>query len=101
MDDGPGVSINRYGGLSSPTCCVMVFVLLYSRPGMPELPVAAFLREHSVAQRKLRFSRNAPDAATDKLAATASPQPSFSRALLDLQPAPSDKEQCHHCGHIN
>src|SRR5580704_4925052 len=29
-DDGPGVSINRYGGLSSPTCCVMVFVLLYS-----------------------------------------------------------------------
>src|SRR5580704_19278346 len=29
-DDGPGVSINRYGGLSSPTCCVIVFVLLYS-----------------------------------------------------------------------
>src|SRR5260370_2761943 len=25
MDDGPGVSINRTGGWSSPTCCVMTF----------------------------------------------------------------------------
>src|SRR5712692_11265484 len=25
MEDGPGVSINRTGGLSSPTCCVMTF----------------------------------------------------------------------------
>jgi hypothetical protein len=25
MEDGPGVSINRTGGLSSPTCWVMTF----------------------------------------------------------------------------
>src|SRR6266404_5284971 len=30
MEDGPGVSINRTGGLSSPTCCVMTFCPSFS-----------------------------------------------------------------------
>src|SRR5580692_10652068 len=68
-DDGPGVSINRYGGLSSPTCCVIVFVLLYSCAEMPKPPARAFFREHSIPQREPQFSRNASVIATDKLAA--------------------------------
>src|SRR6266852_4765214 len=30
MEDGPGVSINRTGGFSSPTCCVMTFCPSFS-----------------------------------------------------------------------
>src|SRR5580704_562063 len=72
-DEGPGVSINRYGGLSSPTCCVMVFVLLYSENGMRKPPRLRSSGEHSVTQREIQFSRNAPPTATDKLAATGQP----------------------------
>src|SRR2546422_9213000 len=81
MEDGPGVSINRTGGLSSPTCCVMTFcpsLFLY-------LILAAESRtaresafgDSVLLRRELQFSRHPPTPATHNLAWAARPPPLF------------------------
>src|SRR2546426_10406998 len=79
MEDGPGVSINRTGGLSSPTCCVMTFcpsLFLY-------LILAAESRtaresafgDSVLLRRELQFLRNPHTRATDNLGGAALPPP--------------------------
>src|SRR5690242_6309566 len=69
-DDGPGVSINRQGGLSSPTRCVIFFFLLFLA-----LLCRNCLRVHASDYARKRcanhnFRPNAIAAATDNLAPT-------------------------------
>src|SRR2546427_2702203 len=79
MEDGPGVSINRTGGLSSPTCCVMTFcpsLFLY-------LILAAESRtaresafgDSVLLRRELQFFRNPHTPATHNFAGAARPPP--------------------------
>src|SRR5271163_4692710 len=67
IDDGPGVSIKRFGGTSSPTCCVMILSPLFELrlPWEPHglLPVGTC---HYPAGSQ--FSRNRLPHAMDKLA---------------------------------
>src|SRR6267378_3225419 len=72
MEDGPGVSINRTGGWSSPTCCVMTFcpssflrlILAFESRTARECALGDFF----LPRREPQFSRNPQTHATDNLA---------------------------------
>src|SRR2546426_4206954 len=91
MEDGPGVSINRTGGLSSPTCCVMTFcpsLFLY-------LILAAESRtaresafgDSVLLRRELQFSRNPHTPATHNFAGPAPRPPPILTGRIGNSPA--------------
>src|SRR6266581_5333891 len=72
MEDGPGVSINRTGGWSSPTCCVMRFCpsLILALDSRLRISNRPRMRSWGLflPWREPQFSRNPYTHATDKLA---------------------------------
>src|SRR2546427_5195701 len=91
MEDGPGVSINRTGGLSSPTCCVMTFcpslflyLILAAESGTAR--ESAF-GDSVLLRRGIQFLRHPHTPATHHLAGPARRRPPISTGRIGNSPA--------------
>src|SRR3989475_13027986 len=91
MEDGPGVSINRTGGLSSPTCCVMTFcpsLFLYLILAAESRTARESAFGDSVLLRRgLQFSGHPHTLATDNFAGPPPPRPLISTVRIVNSPA--------------